>query len=198
MLRHPCFELIEHGATLLTAARTPRLGRVARERRVTLDREEPRHNAETFERHRVPEARGVHAASAAMTPASRAAAASTFDEVGDVGSVALHVAREGVAEEGAHAVRGRARRVDEAHPAGVGPTPDRARPDPHRRGTVEDRDARGVGPEQPGPARLQLDELGDRHEQVDRGRHAPAKSLRRDVDPARAQRVAWAPCSSAL
>jgi len=56
-----------------------------------------------------------------VTPTSGARTPCTLDEVKHVGPVALHIARERVAEECAHARRVGALRVDEDHPTSVGP-----------------------------------------------------------------------------
>ncbi|WP_252492081.1 hypothetical protein, partial [Escherichia coli] len=62
----------------------------------------------------------------AVRPAARPLAAGTLDEGRDVGAVALHGTREVLAGKAAHALRVATRRVHEAHPARVGPAPDRA------------------------------------------------------------------------
>src|ERR1700679_1948550 len=100
----PGLQLVDDGTTVLTASGTTALGRVARECRLALDHEEASDDADTLEGESVAKARGVYEATAAMTPTSRTPAPRTFEKVQDIGPVALHVARDCVAQEASHAL----------------------------------------------------------------------------------------------
>lgn len=81
-----------------------------------------------------------------------------------------------LAEKAADAVGVAHRRVDEAHPALVGPARHRAGADAVWGVPVEDGNARRIRREKPRPASLSLDELRDWREQVDgRGNVAPER-----------------------
>ncbi len=68
----------------------------------------------------------LHQAAPCMTPTAWTASASAFDECQDVGSIALHGAREVVTEKPTYTVRIAFGRIEESHPAVICPTPDRA------------------------------------------------------------------------
>jgi hypothetical protein len=91
-------------------------------------------------------------------------------------------AREIFSEEAFDAVGVARRRIEERHPARVGPGPHRAVADALGRIAIEHGDAGGIGAEQAGSSRLVFDESSDWGEQIDRGRDASAECLRSHVD----------------
>src|SRR5204863_5404167 len=132
------------------------------------------------ERDLVAGARRLDEATAAVSHATWPLPTSALDERGDARPIALHGAAEVVAEEATYAIRVAARRVEERHPARVGPGPHRTGADPVGHLGVQDGDAGRVGAEQPGSARLLGDEASDGSDQVDVRRDTASQSLGSD------------------
>src|ERR1700685_117640 len=103
-----------------------------------------------------------------MAPTAGPLASGAFEERRHARAVALHRARELLPEEATHAAGVTARRIEEGHPARIGPAPHRAAAYARRRRGVEDGNAGRVRCEKPGAASLRFDELGHRHDEVDR------------------------------
>src|ERR1700733_3881307 len=179
----PDAKLVEHGPCMLVAARAALLGGGAGERRCALDGEEAGDDVQALQRDGVARTRGLDETSSSMRPAPRAPASYALEERGDAGAVALDGAREVLAEKTPGAVRGAARRIEEGHPARVGPAPHGARADACGHTGIQDGDRGGIRAQQSRGAGLDLDERGDGREQIDGGLDTARESLRRDVHP---------------
>jgi len=178
----PFAQLVEDGSTRTLASLATLLRVVAGAAGLALDGEELGDDAHAFERDAVAAARGFDEASARVRPASRALAAGALEEVGDAGAVALHGAGEVVAEEAFDAVGVAGGRIEERHPAGIGPGPDGAVANAFGRIGIEHGDARRVGAEHAGAARLLSDEASDGREQIEGRGDSASEGLRCDLD----------------
>ncbi len=101
----PGAKLVENGPRMLLTSCSSLIGVVAGERRDALHSEEPADDSKAFERDLVAGARGFDEAPPAVCPTAGPLAAGTLDERRDVGAVALHGAREVLAEKATHALR---------------------------------------------------------------------------------------------
>ena len=156
-------------------------GGVTVEFALPLDGEKPGNRPHAIKGDLVSGARGFGQAAPTVAPASGPLTAGALHESRDVRAVTLHGPHEIFAQEPAHAVRIPLRRIEEADPKGVGPTPHRALPDAVGRIAVEHRNAGRVGRQQPGRSCLRLDHFRHRRQRVDRDRDGAAQCLRRDV-----------------
>ncbi len=89
---------------MLLAAFASLMGVVAGESRGSLDGEELGNDADAVEGRGIARARRVRETAPSMAPASWTFASGALQECGHAGAVALHGAREIVAEEATHAV----------------------------------------------------------------------------------------------
>ena len=182
LLIDPRAKLIEDRTSVLVSSCTPLLGGIAGACGIPLDPEHSRDDAHAFESDTVAGARGFDESTARVGPTPWPLAARALEEGRDARAVALHGAREVVAEKPPDAVGVAFWRIEERDPARVGPAPHGAVADAIARLGIENRETSRVGPEQAGRAGLLLDESRDRGQEIDCCGDASAERLWRDVD----------------
>ena len=177
----PRAKLVQNRACVLVASCAPLLGGIAGAGGLALDSEQARDDAYAFESDTVAGARGFYESAARVSPAAGSLAAGAFEEGGDACAVALHGAREIVAEKPPDTVGVALWRIEERDPTRVGPAPHGAVADAFGRFGIENREAGRIGPKQARRARLFLDEARDRGEQINRGGNGAPERLRSDI-----------------
>ena len=180
VLFEPDSKFFDDGFAELLSPCTPHFGGVAGEGGIALNLEQRCHEVQAVACDGIAESRSFDEAAACVGHATRALATGALDAVGDAGAIALHGAREIIAEEIANALPVSVCGKEEAHPARVGPGPDGAGADAFGGTRIEHWNAGGVGAEVTRGAGHGGNESSHRHEQVDvRGDSTP-EGLRRD------------------
>ena len=196
--RHDALLLVDPGSKLIEDRTTQSLSSIATllrvvtgGRRFALDRKELRDDAHAFEGDAVAGAGSFHQPTSAVSPAPGALSARAFEKARDARAVALHGAREVVTEKAFDAFRVARRRIEERHPAGIGPSPYRAVADALGRTGIEHGMPVASVPSKPG-ARV----CSSMSRATGASKSIAAATLRPSVDgatstPARAKRVHW-------
>src|SRR5260221_4289893 len=182
VLVEPDTALLDDGLAVLDSPDESLLGVVAGELRDALDLEQRSDQADPLERDQIATAGCLDEPPSSMTHAARPFSTCPLDAIGDARAVALNGAGHVIAEEVAHALGVAVRRVEEADPASVGPTPHGAGADAIGDARIEHGDAGGVRTEVAGGSSLLGDEIGHGLEQVDVRVDAAAECLGCDLD----------------
>src|SRR6202011_3030944 len=119
-------KLVEDGPRAPVPSLASLLGGVAGAGRFALDREQAGDDAHALEGDAVAGASRFDESTPRVSPAPWALSAGAFEKARDARAVALHGAREVLTEEAFDAVRVACRRIEERHPARIGPSPHRA------------------------------------------------------------------------